>query len=46
MRFMLQDKDSYIQRLQFVIERDRKDRADGVVGDINDTFSNSRVEGR
>jgi hypothetical protein len=34
MRFMLQDKESYIKRLTFIIEREKNDKLEGVTGGI------------
>ena len=44
MRFMLQDKDSYITRLQFIMERDRNDKAKIMSNEINERIATSKVE--
>lgn len=43
MRFMLQDKESFITRLQFVIERDRNDRATYVSNDLTQAIATPEV---
>lgn len=46
MRFMLQDKESYIQRLEFVIERDRKERIEAGIDAKSASKSRPRIEAK
>ena len=43
LRFQIQERDSIIQRLEFKLEREQRDRARGVSNRVNDTLKNSRV---
>ena len=43
LRFQVQDRDSMIQRLEFKLEREQRDRARGLSSHMNDTLTNSRV---
>lgn len=43
LRFQVQDRDSLIQRLEFKLEREQRDRARGLSNHVNETLKNSRV---
>ena len=45
MRFMLQDKESLIHRLEFKLDREINDKGGKVGNGINNTFDNSKVVG-